>query len=238
MVRTRPRRHQPRLSLGRARSDTRRQGGVLAQGHIGHSCAAGRDRTLRRGGRRARGPRWRARGDGDPTDGPSDPGGQRCPSDRHRPRRPPPMPTPHFAPWHSEVAPTTCASTPTPPPDGSSGLSPVGADDAFLINSTSGTTGLPKCVVHTPESVALLPPKAVANGDLTADDVFLPVIPTPFGFGIWTSHTTPIHLGATTVRIERFDPAATCAADRASPCDGAVLRQHTVGDDPRRPRGP
>ena len=54
--------------------------------------------------------------------------------------------------------------------------------------------------------------KAVANGELTADDVFLPVIPTPFGFGIWTSHTTPIHLGATTVRTERFDPAATCAA--------------------------
>ena len=38
------------------------------------------------------------------------------------------------------------------------------------------------------------------------------MIPTPFGFGIWTSHTTPIHLGATTVRIERFDPVATCAA--------------------------
>jgi acyl-CoA synthetase len=38
------------------------------------------------------------------------------------------------------------------------------------------------------------------------------VIPTPFGFGIWTSHTTPIQLGATAVRIERFDAAATCAA--------------------------
>ncbi|MDT5387328.1 MAG: acyl-CoA synthetase, partial [Mycobacterium sp.] len=54
--------------------------------------------------------------------------------------------------------------------------------------------------------------KAVANGELTADDVFLPVIPTPFGFGIWTSHTTPIYLGATTVRIERFSAESTCAA--------------------------
>src|SRR5258705_284859 len=53
---------------------------------------------------------------------------------------------------------------------------------------------------------------AVANGELKPDDVFLPVIPTPFGFGIWTSHTTPIHLGATAVRIEKFDAAATCAA--------------------------
>lgn len=91
-------------------------------------------------------------------------------------------------------------------------LSPVGPDDVFLINSTSGTTGLPKCVVHTQNRWHYFHQKAVANGELTGDDVFLPVIPTPFGFGIWTSHTTPIHLGATTVRIDRFDPAVTCAA--------------------------
>jgi acyl-CoA synthetase len=100
----------------------------------------------------------------------------------------------------------------TSPPEGMNGLTPLGADDAFLINSTSGTTGLPKCVVHNQNRWHYFHTKAVANGDLTADDVFLPVIPTPFGFGIWTSHTTPIHLGATTVRIERFDAAATCAA--------------------------
>ncbi len=100
----------------------------------------------------------------------------------------------------------------TPRPDGMSGLSPVGPDDVFLINSTSGTTGLPKCVVHTQNRWHYFHQKAVANGKLTSDDVFLPVIPTPFGFGIWTSHTTPIHLGAKTVRTERFDPAATCAA--------------------------
>jgi acyl-CoA synthetase len=92
------------------------------------------------------------------------------------------------------------------------GLSPLGPDDTFLINSTSGTTGLPKCVVHTQNRWHYFHQKAVANGELSTDDVFLPVIPTPFGFGIWTSHTTPIHLGATTVRIERFDPVATCAA--------------------------
>jgi len=97
---------------------------------------------------------------------------------------------------------------PRPP----SALSPAGPDDVFLINSTSGTTGMPKCVVHTQNRWHYFHLKAVANGELTADDVFLPIIPTPYGFGIWTSHTTPIHLGATTVRIERFDPAATCAA--------------------------
>jgi acyl-CoA synthetase len=93
-----------------------------------------------------------------------------------------------------------------------SALPQTGPDDVFLINSTSGTTGMPKCVVHTQNRWHYFHLKAVANGGLTADDVFLPIIPTPYGFGIWTSHTTPIHLGATTVRIERFDPAATCAA--------------------------
>jgi acyl-CoA synthetase len=98
-----------------------------------------------------------------------------------------------------------------PPPDTVTGPSPVGPDDVFLINSTSGTTGMPKCVVHTQNRWHYFHQKAVANGELTCDDVFLPVIPTPFGFGIWTSHTTPIYLGATTVRIERFNAVSTCA---------------------------
>ena len=90
--------------------------------------------------------------------------------------------------------------------------SQLGPDDVFLINSTSGTTGLPKCVVHTQNRWFYLHQKAVANGQLTSDDIFLPVIPTPFGFGIWTSHSTPIYLGATAVILERFTPKATCEA--------------------------
>lgn len=92
------------------------------------------------------------------------------------------------------------------------GPSPAGPDDVFLINSTSGTTGTPKCVVHTQNRWHYFHQKAVVNGELTPDDVFLPVIPTPYGFGIWTSHTSPIYLGATTVRLERFSAASTCAA--------------------------
>ena len=88
----------------------------------------------------------------------------------------------------------------------------LGPDDVFLINSTSGTTGLPKCVVHTQNRWYYFHQKAVANGLLTPDDIFLPVIPTPFGFGIWTSHTTPIYLGATAVVMERFTTRAACEA--------------------------
>jgi acyl-CoA synthetase len=90
--------------------------------------------------------------------------------------------------------------------------SQLGPDDVFLINSTSGTTGLPKCVVHTQNRWHYFHQKAVANGLLTSDDVFLPVIPTPFGFGIWTSHTTPIYLGATAVILARFTARAACEA--------------------------
>lgn len=88
----------------------------------------------------------------------------------------------------------------------------LGPDDVFLINSTSGTTGLPKCVVHTQNRWHYFHQLATANGNLTGDDVFLPIIPTPFGFGLWTSHTTPIHLGTTAILLERFTAAATCAA--------------------------
>lgn len=88
----------------------------------------------------------------------------------------------------------------------------LGPDDVFLINSTSGTTGLPKGVVHTQNRWYYFHQKAVANGLLTAEDIFLPVIPTPFGFGLWTSHTTPIHLGATAVLLNRFTTAAACEA--------------------------
>jgi acyl-CoA synthetase len=90
--------------------------------------------------------------------------------------------------------------------------SQLDADDVFLINSTSGTTGLPKCVVHTQNRWYYFHQKAVHNGQLTSSDVFLPVIPTPFGFGLWTSHTTPIYLGATAVILQRFTPRATCEA--------------------------
>ncbi|OBA62651.1 cyclohexanecarboxylate-CoA ligase [Mycobacterium sp. 1100029.7] len=90
--------------------------------------------------------------------------------------------------------------------------SQLGPDDVFLINSTSGTTGLPKCVVHTQNRWHYFHQKAVANGLLSSDDVFLPVIPTPFGFGLWTSHTTPIYLGAGTVILERFTAKAACEA--------------------------
>ena len=83
----------------------------------------------------------------------------------------------------------------------------IGPDDLFLVNSTSGTTGLPKCVTHHQNRWMYFHRKAVENGALTGDDVFFGAVATPFGFGIWTSHVTPLVLGATVLTVERFDAA-------------------------------
>jgi acyl-CoA synthetase len=83
-------------------------------------------------------------------------------------------------------------------------------DEPSFLNSTSGTTGMPKCVVHDQARWLAFHELAVEAGDLDASDVFCSAIPAPFGFGLWTAHFTPALLGATTVLFERFD-AGACA---------------------------
>jgi acyl-CoA synthetase len=87
----------------------------------------------------------------------------------------------------------------------------LGPDDLFLVNSTSGTTGLPKCVMHTQNRWMYFHQQAVANGGLTSDDVFMGAVPAPFGFGLWTAHVTPAVLGVPVVMQERFDVAGALA---------------------------
>lgn len=82
-------------------------------------------------------------------------------------------------------------------------------DVLCMINSTSGTTGLPKCVAHDERRWIKYHDYAVDAGELTTDDVFMSVVPAPFGFGLWTSHFTPTLLGAPVVVLPRFDPRET-----------------------------
>lgn len=81
----------------------------------------------------------------------------------------------------------------------------------WLLNSTSGTTGLPKCVMHDQQRWFAFHELAVGAGALGPDDVFMSVVPAPFGFGIWTAHVTPTLLGAPTVVMPRFEPDAALA---------------------------
>jgi acyl-CoA synthetase len=80
----------------------------------------------------------------------------------------------------------------------------LGPDDLFIINSTSGTTGMPKCVQHIQNRHFYINEMAKSLGDLSGNDIVLSVVPAPFGFGLWTAHFTPAMLGAPTLVMERF----------------------------------
>jgi acyl-CoA synthetase len=103
-------------------------------------------------------------------------------------------------------------------PVGPSGRPETGPDDLFLINSTSGTTGLPKRVMQFQNRWFYFHQLVEAAIDLGPDDVFMSAIPAPFGFGLWTAHFTPAILGVPVVVMERF------AVDRAVD----LLAEHRV----------
>ncbi len=82
----------------------------------------------------------------------------------------------------------------------------LGASELFFLNSTSGTTGLPKCVMQTQNRWFYFHQLAAEYGQLTQDDIFAVAVPAPFGFGLWTTHFTPTCLGIPTVVMRRFSP--------------------------------
>lgn len=84
---------------------------------------------------------------------------------------------------------------------------PLGIAEVHLLNGTSGTTGMPKCVAHNQARWIYFHQLAVEAGAFTPDDVFLGLIPAPYGFAQWTASFTPTLLGSTTVVMPRFDPA-------------------------------
>jgi acyl-CoA synthetase len=85
----------------------------------------------------------------------------------------------------------------------------LGADDLFFLNSTSGTTGLPKCVRQTMNMRKYFAGLAADAAGFGPDEVFASVVPAPYGFGQWTAHFTPAIYGFPTVLVEEFDAAGT-----------------------------
>jgi acyl-CoA synthetase len=93
-----------------------------------------------------------------------------------------------------------------PPLLGAAGDEPtIGPDEFWYLNSTSGTTGLPKMVMHTQSRWFAFHEFAGRVSHFTADDVFLSALPAPFGFGLWTAHFSPAISGAACVVCARFD---------------------------------
>jgi acyl-CoA synthetase len=83
-----------------------------------------------------------------------------------------------------------------------------GLGEIHLLNGTSGTTGMPKCVVHNQNRWLYYHELAMEAGAFTPDDVFLTVIPAPYGFAQWTANFTPTLVGAPTVVMPRFSAEA------------------------------
>jgi acyl-CoA synthetase len=86
------------------------------------------------------------------------------------------------------------------------------SDELWLLNSTSGTTGLPKCVQQTQNRWHYLLTTAIDAAGLGADDVLMSLVPGPFGFGLWSGHFAPAELGVPCVLQERFDAEAALRA--------------------------
>lgn len=81
----------------------------------------------------------------------------------------------------------------------------IGPSDLWFLNSTSGTTGLPKCVMQTQNRWFYFHKKAMDFGELTSHEIWMSVVPAPFGFGLWTAHVTPTLLGVPCLLQERFN---------------------------------
>lgn len=88
----------------------------------------------------------------------------------------------------------------------------LAAGDVSLLNTTSGTTGLPKIVIHDQLRWFHFHRLATDVGHLDERDVFMSALPAPVGFGLWTAHFTPTLLGAPTVLTRKFDARATIDA--------------------------
>ncbi|MFT3864720.1 MAG: class I adenylate-forming enzyme family protein [Solirubrobacterales bacterium] len=91
------------------------------------------------------------------------------------------------------------------PPPSASPAAPLDPFGLYLINSTSGTTGLPKCVVHNQARWFSFARMAIEAGAFTPDEVVLSAVPSPYGFGLWSAHFVPAMLACPTVLMERFE---------------------------------
>lgn len=85
-------------------------------------------------------------------------------------------------------------------------------DELWLLNSTSGTTGVPKCVKQTQNRWLYLVNAAARASGLGPGDTVMSLVPGPFGFGLWSAHFAPAVFGIPCVLQPRFDAAAALRA--------------------------
>ena len=80
----------------------------------------------------------------------------------------------------------------------------LGPNDLWMLNSTSGTTGLPKCVTQYQNRWIAYHRLVCETAEISSNDIFMSLVPAQFGFGLWTSHFTPTLLGIPCVVLPKF----------------------------------
>ena len=109
------------------------------------------------------------------------------------------------------------------------------ADDTCLFAFTSGTTGQPKATMHFHRDVmascVCFPPHVLRA---EADDVFIGSPPLAFTFGLGGLTVFPMHIGASTVLLEKAGPPDLLDGDRRAPRDRLLHRADLVPRDGRR----
>lgn len=88
----------------------------------------------------------------------------------------------------------------------------LGPNDLWMLNSTSGTTGLPKCVTQFQNRWFAYHRLVCESAVVDTEDIFMSVVPAQFGFGLWTSHFTPTILGIPCVVLPKFNAERALAS--------------------------
>lgn len=88
-------------------------------------------------------------------------------------------------------------------------------DEVFLLNTTSGTTGRPKCVTQHQRRWFYFAEQVLKASPMDASDVFLSALPASVGFGMWTGHFVPNILGIPTVILSKFSASGVVQAINA-----------------------